>query len=231
MSGQGLLRRAHASGAFPTMSARRLRNVVIEAFTPRYLIDDGLPARILGRLKGRVQTTELRQLMYLYTCRANPILADFVRDVYWQSYTAGNQLLTKEETSTFVRRGISRGKTGTNWAPSTVIRMSNYLLGTCADYGLLGPIRQAGRTIIPFRIAAMVSSILIHDLHFRGIGDNAIKHHGDWALFGLEPDDVMEELKRGALRGEIIVQTAGGIVCIGWKQKSLEDWVNGLAEC
>jgi hypothetical protein len=39
MSGQDLLRVALDVGAFPTISARRLRNIVIEAFAPRYLVD------------------------------------------------------------------------------------------------------------------------------------------------------------------------------------------------
>jgi len=47
MSGQRLLRIALESGAFATISARRLRNIVIEAFAPRYLVDDAQPARVL----------------------------------------------------------------------------------------------------------------------------------------------------------------------------------------
>jgi hypothetical protein len=47
MSGQHLLRVALDAGAFPTISARRLRNMVIEAFAPRYLVNDAQPARVL----------------------------------------------------------------------------------------------------------------------------------------------------------------------------------------
>jgi hypothetical protein len=60
MSGQHLLHIALASGAFPTISARRLRNIVIEAFAPRYLVDDALPARLLKILLGRIPQLELR---------------------------------------------------------------------------------------------------------------------------------------------------------------------------
>ena len=40
------------SGRFPTVTARRLRNIVMECFAPRYLINHGAPAAHLQRLAG-----------------------------------------------------------------------------------------------------------------------------------------------------------------------------------
>ena len=54
MSGQCLLRVALQSGAFPTISARRLRNIVIESFAPRFLVNAAQPARVLKILIGRL---------------------------------------------------------------------------------------------------------------------------------------------------------------------------------
>ncbi len=230
MSGQHLLHIALGSGAFPTISARRLRNIIIEAFAPRYLVDDGQPARLLKILLGRVPQLKLRQILFLYTSRANPILTDFISEVYWQRYGAGAQAVTKDEARGFVRRAVGRGRTTTRWSESTIIRVSNYLLGTSADYGLLGTMRGDERAIIPFRITPLTTSVLAHDLHFRGVGDSAIVHHSDWGLFGLEPTDVVHELKRLALRGEIIVQSASAIIQIGWKHKGLEELAHVLAE-
>ena len=219
MSGQRLLQLALESGAFPTISARRLRNIVIEAFAPRYLVDAAQPARVLKILLGRISQMDLRQLFFVYTCRANPILADFIREVYWQRYTAGAQAVSKEEARSFIRRAVGRGRTTTRWSESTTVRVSNYLLGTSADYGLLGPIRANARNIIPYRITPVTASVFAHDLHFRGLGDGALLHRAEWVLFGLEPADVLQELKRLALRGEIIVQSAATVTQIGWKHQ------------
>jgi len=230
MSGQRLLRRALEAGAFPTISARRLRNICIEAFAPRYLVDGAQPAQLLKILLGRIAQLDLRQMLLLYTCRANPILADFIREIYWQRYAAGGQAVTKDEARSFVRRAVGRGRTTTRWSESTIIHVSNYLLGTSADYGLLGPMRADARAIIPFRITPVTTSVLAHDLHFRGLGDGAVVHRSEWGLFGLEPADVLQELKRLALRGEIIVQSAAAITQIGWKHKSMEELAHVLAE-
>src|SRR5438045_1213401 len=84
------------SGRFPSTSARRVRNLVAECFAPRYLVDDAVPARWLKSLDQVLSRRESEQLMFLFTCRANPILADFVREVYWRAYASGRDSLDND---------------------------------------------------------------------------------------------------------------------------------------
>lgn len=223
---QGALR----SGEFPNISARRLRNIVAECFAPRYLVSEGDPARYLKQLAEVLSTAELSQLFFLYTSRANFILADFVRDVYWERYAAGDTIIINEEAKTFIRRSIDDGKTAKRWAESTIERVAAYLTGCCADYGLLGKRTIKGRYIVPYRIEPRVAAFLAHDLHFAGLGDNAVTSHSDWALFGLTRDDVRDEFKRLSLKGHLIHQSAGDITHIGWRHKRMEEFVDVLAE-
>jgi hypothetical protein len=229
MDGQALLRSALASGEFPTMTARRLRNIIIEAFAPRYLIDEALPARLLKRLSGRIAASDINQLLFFYTCRANQILADYVREVYWRRYLAGGSAVSRSDTLEFIGRAVSDGITTTRWSESTIIRVGRYLHGACADFGLLGTMKNEARPILTFRPTPFVTSFLAHDLHFKGLGDNAVLNHDDWRLFGLEQVDVLAELKRLALRGEIIVQSAGAVTRISWKIKNMEELANDFA--
>ncbi|WP_414616806.1 BrxA family protein, partial [Stenotrophomonas muris] len=79
MSANQLHQVALESGRFPTVTARRLRNIVVECFAPRYLVAGGAPAAHLRRLSATISTADLTQLMLVFTSRANPILGDFVR--------------------------------------------------------------------------------------------------------------------------------------------------------
>jgi len=230
MSRSDLLTTALASGEFPNVTARRLRNVITEAFASRYLIDETLPARLLQVLNRKISTADLKQLFFLYTCRANRVLADFVREVYWDKYSAGSSTISKTDSLEFIERAVRDGVTTTHWSASTMTRVASYLLGACSDFGLLGSMRQGARQIHPVRPTPLVSSFLAHDLHFKGFGDNALMDHEDWRLFGLEPDDVLEELKRLALRGEVIVQSAGTVVHISWRNENMEEVANGFAD-
>lgn len=223
MSPTALLKVALESGAFASVSARRLKNMVIEAFAPRFLVDGGQPARFLKQVEGRIGATDFRHLLLIYTSRANPVLGDFIRQVYWGRYAGGFDVVLKDDAHAFVARAVADGKTRSRWSDITIIRVSQYVMGACADFGLLGTMRGGGRIILPFRITPTVSSFLAHDLHFRGQGDNAIVHHPDWALFGLETADVLDELKRLSLRGQFILQSAGNVTHIAWGLKSWGD--------
>lgn len=228
MGGQDLFKAALASGDFPGVTARRLQNIVTEAFRSRYLVDGGAPAKLLKAVSTALSRDDFRSLCFLFTCRANPILAEFVRQVYWPRYASGGISVSKNDSLQFVSSAVSDGRTTSPWSETTVTRVASYLLGACVDFGLLGVMKSGARPILAFRITPNVASILAHDLHFRGLGDNALLHSPDWELFGLEADDVLGELKRLSLRGELIVQSAGGLIQVSWKLKSMEELADGI---
>lgn len=222
MSSTQLHQVALESGRFPTVTARRLRNIVVECFAPRYLVAEGAAAAHLKRLAGTVATADLVQLMLIHTCRANPILGDFVRQVYWARYAGGYTQLSNDDARVFVERGIDDGKTIKRWSDTTVRRVSGYLTGCCADYGMLERGTRSSRRILPFRITSPVAAYLAYELHLSGVGDNALLTHPDWQLFGMTREDVLEEMKRLSLKGLLIIQVAGDVIRISWKQPSME---------
>lgn len=222
MSATTLHEVALTSGRFPTVSARRLRNIIVECFAPRYLVDSGTPAVHLKCLSVAISTLELSHLMLLYTSRANPILGDFIRLVYWPRYAGGHTEISNADARIFVERGIDDGKTTKRWSDGTVRRVSAYLTGCCADYGMLERGTKTSRRILPFRISQAASAYLAHELHYSGVADNSLLVHEDWQLFGLARDDVLDEIKRHSLKGLLILQTAGDSVRISWKQPDME---------
>jgi Putative inner membrane protein (DUF1819) len=130
------------SGLFPNVTARRLRNIVIECFAPRYLIADGKVAAFLKRLIPLISTADLTQLLLVFTSRANPIFGDFIRQVYWSRYAGGYAQITNDDARVFVERGIDDGKTVKRWSETTVQRVSAYL--TVSDRSGTGLALRAG---------------------------------------------------------------------------------------
>lgn len=218
------------SGRFPTVTARRLRNIVVECFAPRYMVAGGAPAKHLKRLSSSIPGADLTQLMLVFTSRANPIFGDFVRQVYWARYAGGYTQITNDDARQFVERGIDDGKTSKRWSETTVRRVSAYLTGCCADYGMLERGLRSSRRILPFRISSTVAGYLAYELHFSGVGDNALLTHEDWQLFGLAREDVLEEIKRLSLKGLLIVQAAGDVIRISWKQQDMETLCDVLTQ-
>lgn len=230
MSANQLHQVALESGRFPNVTARRLRNIVVECFAPRYLVAGGAPAAHLKRLASAISTADLTQLLLVFTSRANPILGDFVRQVYWARYAGGYTHVTNEDARAFVERGIDDSKTVKRWSETTVRRVSAYLTGCCADYGMLERGLRSNRRILPFRISPTAAAYLAYELHLAGVGDNALLTHEDWQLFGLAREDVLEEIKRLSLKGLLIVQAAGDVIRISWKQPDMEALCDVLAQ-
>ena len=229
MSVSQLYEAALASGRFPLVTARRLRNIAAECFAPRYLRDPNVAAR-LKLLVDRFTKAELNQLLFIYTARANLVLADFVREVYWTRYSAGRNDLQLEDARSFVANNVREGKTQTPWSETTIKRISSYLMGCCTDYGLLTTTGRNQRSIAAYRILPKVAAYLAYDLKFSGLGDNQIVSSSDWDLFGLESADVRDQLKRMSLQGLLIFQAASDVVHIGWTYKSMEELIDVIAQ-
>ena len=226
MDSTELFHAALQSGRFSTMSARRLRNVIIECFAPRYLREDAAhvaPAILLKTLQAYLNVREFKQLLFIYTSRANLILADFVREVYWNAYITSRDVLSNEDARRFVQQANQEGKTPRQWSEGTIRRVASYLTGCCADFDLLEQGTKRVRKIQHYRIESRVVALLAYDLHFSGRGDNSLIADSDWGLFGMEPADVLDELKRLALRGALMVQSAGGVTRLTWPYKSMEE--------
>lgn len=218
------------SGRFPTMTARRLRNVVAECFGPRYLVDGGAPASRLKQLVPRIPAAESQQLMLIYTARANRILADFIRGVFWPRYSSGYSTVGTDEARAFVVRAMDEGKTSRRWSESTVRRVSAYLIGCCSDFGLVESAGRSTRRILPYRLLSNSAAYLAHDLHFHGLPDAAVLTHEDWGLFGLDREEVIAEVKTLALKSLLILQSAGDLVRISWKFDNMEALCDVLAQ-
>ena len=229
MSAPALYDAALASGRFPLVTARRLRNIVVECFAPRYLRSSGVSSH-LQRLVPQLSSAELAQLFFLYTARANLVLADFVCEVFWPRYAAGRNDLELEDARTFVVNSVREGKTQKPWSDITIKRIASYLIGCCVDYGLLTVTGRHKRSVAPYRIQPKVALYLAYELRFSGLGDNQVVSHPDWKLFGLEPHDVRDQLKRLSLQGHLIFQAASDVVHIGWTYKNMEEVIDVIAQ-
>ena len=230
MSTQELFNAALESGEFPNVSARRLRNIVAECFAPRYLNPEPQPATWLQALNHLVSTRALNQLFFIYTARANLILRDFVTQLYWERYASGYTEISSKDATEFVHRATFDGKTKKIWSETTIKRLSSYLLSACVDYNLLQPLTRVLRQITPIRIDPCAVVILAYDLHQQGIADNNLINHLDWQLFGLQAEDVRDELKRLSVHKFWIIQTAADVVSISWEYKTMGEVVDVIIE-
>ncbi|TGM20254.1 DUF1819 family protein [Leptospira selangorensis] len=228
MTSNHLYETALKSGMLPNISSKRLKNIVSGCFTPRYIKTDS--AKYLKLLSLSIPANRFNQILLIFTCIANPILFDFIIKVYWQKYASGNETISGIDAKQFVKESIHAGLTTTIWSEAMETRVSSYLLGCLSDYKMISSEKKRIRIILNFKIFDETTLFLSYWLHFQDIGDNSLIHHELWKIFGLEPMDVREELKRISLTGSLIVQAAGDMTRISWKYGSMEEVLNVISK-
>lgn len=230
MTAAELKSRVKETGALDRATDTRVTDVVTRGFAQRYLIDEGRPAQWLKHLlQSGMNRSVLRQIIFIYTARHNPIFHDFVTSVYWRKAMSGTGEVTKADTRDFLERAVLTGKIQPRWADSMMERVTRYLLGTLEDFQMIGENRHGRRHATPPSILGETVLFLSYELHFRQVDDRDIPSHPDWALFGLMPSTVISLLEREASKDHLQVQNAGQILRIEWKYLEMIHVLNAIA--
>jgi len=230
MSVAELKARVRDTGALGRATQVRVDDMVGRAFAQRFLVDQGRPAAWLRQLLLRGASRGLlRQLILLYTARANRVLYDFIREVFWLKYASSAGEVTKDDARDFIERAVSRGALTKRWSDSMVERVTRYLLGTLVDFDLIADNRFGHRQIRPTFIMPETVVFLGYELHFRGVDDDDVVRHCDWGLFGLHAADVTSSMERAATQGHLFIQHSGVLHRIEWKYDTMETMIDALA--
>ena len=224
-----LKNRVKETGALDRATDTRVTDVVTRGFAQRYLIDDGRPAEWLKHLlQSGINRSVLRQIIFIYTARHNPIFHDFVTNVYWRKASSQSGEVTKSDTCDFLERAVLTGHIKPRWADSMMERVPRYLLGTLEEFQMIGENRLGKRQVSPPTILAETVLFLAYELHFHQLDDRELTRHPDWALFGLMPADVISLLEREASKDHLQVQNAGQILRIEWKYPDMIHVLNAI---
>jgi hypothetical protein len=230
MKAAELKNHVHATGALSRETATRINDLVTRGFAQRYLLDGDKPAIWLKHLLASgINGSALRQILFIYTARHNPVFHDFVTSTYWRRVSTGASDISRSDARDFLEKAVIAGQIEPRWAESMMARVGRYLLGTLEDFQLIGKNRAGHRGINPPVISPETVRFLLHDLHFHGTEDPALPAHPDWGLFGLYPADVIKEIEKEASRGHIQAQNAGQFLRIEWHYPNMESAIDAIA--
>lgn len=211
-------------------TARRVKDLVRRVFARRYLLSGcgGEPARALQRLLLAYGRDAIRGPALLHTCRADALLYDATLQLYWPAVRAGQLTLTVDDVLPFLRAAERDGRIPTPWSDTITPYVAHGVLSTWTGFGLLGQRVPRGYRLAVYRLDDRTTIYLAYLLHFEGCGDMDVVGHSDWALFGLQHDEVIARLHRLANQGWWEVQAGGGIVRLVWPYGSMVEVEDAL---
>jgi len=223
---------AQDSGAFGTQSAYRIDDIVTRVFAPRLLRPDDIPARALRTVvQADLGSAVFCELLMVYSARRDPLLGDFVRDVFWPAAHLGRSSLSLVDALAIIEAGEVAGRMPSPWSDQVKLKVARGLLGALRDFGFVS---EAGRTGKPREITKRSVSahsvfVTAAELRERGLSADDILRSSDWGTLGTEPERVLMEVERVGAGVGVTVQAGGGAVQIAWPNLSMEDLIRATA--
>jgi len=225
MTKSEMIKNATESNILVKASDMRIKDIVEIVFFKRYMKEDLLVPVYLKKLFNHYSTLDvIAQLLLIYTARCNKILTDFVQKVYWPEVSKRTSVLDSSYALKFFEETIRHTELINDWSESTKKRVARHIVATMVDFKLL----DKNRMPLPVFVHDITANYLAHELHFKGLSDNAIVNSDDWKLFGYSKFDNIKHLERLSFQGHFILQNSGEIVKIDWKYKTMEEFINAI---
>jgi hypothetical protein len=176
-------------------------------------------------LPGRTFT----ELLFLYSCRNDPLVYDFTVREFWPSARRGRPTLDVDLILAFLSEATLDGRLESQWSEKVSARIARCVSAMLRDVGLLRERKRGRREIVDYRMSDEGVALLTRELHESGVSDSFLSEHPDWELFGMKPSEVLERLDGlGEQRG-LVVQRAGSVVRFTWYIETIEELIHVLA--
>ena len=200
---------------------RRLKNLVTEAFYPRFVKPNpNIPLWLYRARKRGLSLDEIKQLFMVYCARENAVFFDGVTKVLNEVKAKGESVLQPSTMLDFVKMIIDSGQA--SWSEIIQKRNSSYVRSTMFDFDMI----DRRGNILPYEISDFALMYLMYEAHFDGQSDMSIWNMEEWQLFNLSSNDVLERIMSLSFRGAYVAQSSGDLLTISWNYKSMEEFID-----
>lgn len=226
-----LTQRVIESGALGRSSTTRAKDIVSRTFPRRFLLPDDRPARrIKAALEAGVDHTLFRDLVFLYTLRAHPLIRDFLVERYWPATSSGHTEILGSEIVAFLEDVAGTERMPEPWSTSVMQRVSRNLGKTLTDFGFFEDRRSPIRRIRYWSASTFLFGYILVEGHEDGVSDTSLLELPAWAAMGMERHDVVDRCSRlSGSTGPFQFQYAGDIARFSWRYRTTEEYLNGSA--
>lgn len=110
---------------------------ILAIFRQRYLGDAEVTKALVALAKGRFPAASLDRILYFHAALADPLLRDAVTELLLPMYSQGIITVSANEFQNGIAKWVAQGKATSQWSEETICRVSQGLLATLRDFGVL----------------------------------------------------------------------------------------------
>lgn len=137
--------RMRRENVFGKASRSRVQNI-LAIFRQRYLKEEAVAKALVILVNHRFPSASLDRLLYFHSARADHLLHDIVTELLLSLRARGIIDIEMAEVERAIARWTSEGKTTSPWGENTIRRVSQGLLSTLRDFGVLAGAVNKRRT-------------------------------------------------------------------------------------
>lgn len=221
------LQRLQRENVFGKASRSRVQDIVA-IFRQRYLLEERVPRALAALVAGRFPAAALDRILYFHAARGDRLLFDVVTEILVPMQAQGLYLIDTIAIEKVLAHWIHRDKMTTRWSDSTRRRVTQGLLATLRDFGVLQG--AANKRIAPAHLPIAAFAYVAFYLKQRQPSGAKLLELPDWKLFFLLPEGVERLLVEAHQHHLLEYHAAGAVTRLSFPAETLEEYAHVLVE-
>jgi len=221
------LDRFRRTNVFGKASRSRVEDILL-IFNQRYLREPDVLRALVRLCKSTVRPVITDRILYFHTCRADQLLHDVVTDIICELHAEGHSDVASNKIRHVLKQWVTEGKTAGHWSDPTVERVSQGVLATLRDFGLLQG--AAKKHLAPMFLPVEAFCYVALYLCARQASGDRLLKDPEWKLFLLTPSAVERLFFEAHQRRLLDYHAAGSVIRIDFPARTLEKYVDVIAQ-
>lgn len=221
------INRVQRENVFGKASRSRVEDI-LAIFRQRYLAEESVTKALVVLVQGKFPPAALERLLYFHAARGDRLLHDAVTEILVPLQARGLVDISVHDFERPLAKWVEEKKTTGHWSVPTITRVTQGLLSTLRDFGVLqGAVKKKiAPAFFPVESFAYVAFYL---KQHQPSGVKLIELP-DWKLFFLPREGVERFLFEAHQRDLLEYHVAGSVTRLTFPAKTLEEYANVLAK-
>ena len=221
------IKRIRRENVFGKSSRSRVEDI-LAIFRQRYLSEESVTRALVVLVNGHFSATSLHRILYFHSMRADRLLSDVVTEILLPLNAKGITDIHVIDVQSVLGKWVQEGKMTSHWCEQTVRRVTQGLLSTLRDFGVLEGARN--KRIAPAYLPVEAFAYVMFYLKQHQPSGINLLDLPDWKLFFLQGEGVERFLLEAHQRHLLEYHAAGTVTRLTFPVGTLEEYANVLAE-
>lgn len=201
---------------------------ILAIFRQRYLAEEPVARALATMVRRQPNGNTLDRILYFHAARADALLRDVVIEQLAPQWSRGVMAIDVHEMESALKQWVAEGKTAGLWGDATIRRVTQGVLSTLRDFGVLQG--AVNKRIAPAYLSVQAFAYIAFYLKQHQPSGTRLLDLADWRLFFLSREGAERFLLEAHQHGLLEYHVAGSVTRLAFPAETLEEYANVLTQ-